>query len=456
MWDVATSPDGRFRAWHEFDAGVMPWDASRIVVEDVRTGRRRAVDVGVADAGVQQPRFSPDGERLGFLCDASGWLNLWVAAADGSQAGPLVVEAAEHGGPAWGEGQRSWAWSPDGRAVALDRNEGGFGRLVIADAEGQAPPRSVGQGVHKGIVWPGPAIGSVRSGARTPPEWLATDPDGGSRTTLAASPPGEGIDPAALPEPEVVTWPADDGTEVPGRLYRAPSSRGLVVWVHGGPTGQSRVEWSGRYAGVLVDGWSLLVPDHRGSTGWGRAWAQALHGRWGELDVEDCAAGIRAARRRGWVGDAEPVVAAGSSAGGWTALNLCGRRPDLVDAVVAAYPVTDLSLMRRVTTPFEERYADVLVGPPDPERDVARSPLAAADTVGRARRPVLLLHGDADDVCPPEHSRRYAAAVAAAGGDVTLHEYPGEGHGWRLPGTSADERDRLARFLDGLPAAGRV
>ncbi|MDP9388258.1 MAG: alpha/beta fold hydrolase, partial [Actinomycetota bacterium] len=249
-------------------------------------------------------------------------------------------------------------------------------------------------------------------------------------------------------------WEAPDGAVVPGRLWRPPQGRPphpLLVRVHGGPTGQDRVDFDVRTAFFLERGWAVLAPDHRGSTGWGRAWAQALRRRWGDLDVEDVAAGARAAVARGWA-DPARLVAMGASAGGMTALLLAARHPDLWSAVVAVYPVVDLLDLAASTHRYEAHYTVGLVGPLPQAAEVhrARSPLAVADAI---RAPVLVLHGGADEVVPPAQSAVLAERLAAAGVPVERRVYDGEGHGWRQAGTLADELARTEAFL--IRHAGR-
>ena len=70
--------------------------------------------------------------------------------------------------------------------------------------------------------------------------------------------------------------------------------------------------------------------------------------------------------------------------------------------------------------------------------------------------PVLLLHGDADPVVPVEQSQRLAAALAAAGGDVELHVYPGEGHGFRQPEHQLDEYRRMGAFFERVTGAAQA
>ena len=120
--------------------------------------------------------------------------------------------------------------------------------------------------------------------------------------------------------------------------------------------------WFPRHQFWVSRGWAVLAPNYRGSTGYGRAYTQALMGQWGELDVADVAAGIGHAVEQGWV---EPgrVALDGGSAGGFTLLLLCARHPDLVRAGVDRYGVTDLFDLAETTHRYESRYMDKVVGP---------------------------------------------------------------------------------------------
>ena len=219
----------------------------------------------------------------------------------------------------------------------------------------------------------------------------------------------------------------------------------MVLDVHGGPTGQATAQWKPFHQHLLTRGFAVLAPDPRGSTGHGRAYAQALAGGWGELDVADCAAGVRAAIARGWC-DPARVVTSGGSSGGLLALLLAMRHPDLVRAVVVLYPVTDLYDLATTTHRFESRYSDWLVG--DVSRDLARyrerSPITHA---ARLRAPTLVLHGDADPVVPPAQVAAFVDAVRAGGGSVEHHVYAGEGHGWSSESTTRDSYARIDDFL---------
>jgi dipeptidyl aminopeptidase/acylaminoacyl peptidase len=449
-WDPAWAPDGSRLAWHEWDLDAMSWDSSRIVVAD-GAGTAKVV-AGGDDVSVGQPRFSPSGDALAWVSDEHGWWNVTVADLDGAGATPVVAEPFEHAEPAWGLGQRSYAWSPDGREVAVCRNEDGFGRLV-ATRIATGDVRDLARGWHHGLDWGRGGIVAVRSGARTPPNVCITTPAPDSsaaahREVVAHAAPA-GVRRADLVEPEPVTWHGDDGAIVYGLLFRPRGADAgaspLLVDVHGGPTGQATVQWKPSHQYFLTRGFAVLAPDPRGSTGHGRAYTQSLSGRWGELDVSDCVAGIRAAVERGWC-DPTRIVASGASSGGMTALLLAVREPDLLRAVVTMYAVTDLQELAATTHRFESRSLDRLVGvlPRDLATYRERSPITHA---GELRVPTLVLHGDADNVVPPQQAVALVDAVRAAGGTIEHHMYADEGHGWSRPDTVLDVYARLDAFL---------
>ena len=436
--DPAWSPDSRSVAWIEWDVPAMPWDESRVVVRDADASGEPKVVAGGEGVAVSQPRFSADG-TLGFIDDTSGWAN--VVAGD-----VRIDEPLEHGGATWGPGERSWCWSPDGGAVAYTRNEDGFGSLHVRDLR-TGEDRRVGRAVHGALSWVGDRIAAIRSGGITPTAIVVYDRDG-ERRTIARGPVAgfEGV----VAEPEVVRWSADDGTAIVGRLYRPTDVAlgeppPLIAWIHGGPTGQWDVSFRARFAYWTDRGWAVLVPDHRGSTGHGREFRQALHGRWGELDVEDTAAGLRAAAERGW-GDPDRFVIMGGSAGGFTVLNVLASHPDLCAAGIDLFGVADLFDLDETTHRYEAHYLHSIVGPlpesADRYRD--RSPVNRADAI---TAPLLILQGDADKVVPLAQSQAIHDRLRSLGRTVELHVYEGEGHGWGRPTTVIDELERTESFL---------
>jgi dipeptidyl aminopeptidase/acylaminoacyl peptidase len=361
----------------------------------------------------------------------------------------VLAEEHEHAEPSWGPGQRSYAWSPDGTELAWCRNESGLASLVIG-APNRHSARVLAKAWHQGLDWSDRGIVAIRSGAVTPAHVVVLAANGSGRRRIARG-PAAGFERAGLAEPRPVTW-RSNGATVHGLLYRpATSALGagnpppMYVHIHGGPTGQASAQWSARTQYFVERGWAVLAPDYRGSTGYGRDYAQALAGQWGERDVADVAAGIRHAGREGWC-DPARVAVVGGSAGGLTVLLLCALHGDVVRAGVSLFGVTDLFDLAATTHRFESRYLDRIVGvlPLDASRYRERSPVTYADAISV---PLLVLQGAQDKVVPPAQAERLVDAMRAAGRTVEYQLYEGEGHGWRMAGTVADELQRTESFL---------
>jgi len=440
---VATAEGALWQAWSAPD---MPWDAAYLAGAD---WDGTPLSPKRVDGAIQQPHLVHG--AVWWVSDESGWLNV---RRDGVA---VVDEAFEHAGPTWGPGQRSYAVSPDGTRLAFARNEAGFGRLCVATVGSAAPPVTVGRGIHGSLSWAGSRLCAVRSGARTPTEIVIyepalDDPTEWARTTIAVG-PVDGWRTAALTEPELVEI-AGPGGVVPARLYRATGAADrLLCWIHGGPTDQWPVSFMPRIAFWQQRGWNIVVPDPRGTTGHGRAFQQALHGGWGVVDVDDIVAVLRHASTAGWA-TPERTILCGGSSGGYAVLQTLSRRAVTVAAGMVSYPVTDLTDLAERSHRYERHYTDTLVGPLPHAADemVARSPLHHPQRL--VDTPLLILHGDSDPVVPVEQSTGLAAAIAAAGGKVTIHVYPGEGHGFRDPANKLDEYQRMTEFAEAhVPAS---
>jgi dipeptidyl aminopeptidase/acylaminoacyl peptidase len=443
-FDPVIGPD-RVVTWQAWNVPDMAWDGARLQRRSLDDPSAPVAEIRAAGA-IQQPRVSSDG-ALWCVRDDTGWSNVW------RNGRVMLDEAFEHADPTWGYGQRSFTPSPDGTLVAIARNEAGFGRLIVVDTS-TGHVREVGKGVHTQLSWQGSRLAAWRSGAKTPSQIVVHDTTTWARQVVAVG-PLSGWEQAPLVEPELLEITARDGVTLHARVYRAERPDRLFCWIHGGPTDQWQVSFMPRIAYWRAAGWTILVPDHRGSSGHGREYQQALRGRWGELDVSDTVDAIAHAHARG-LGTPGSTVVLGGSAGGFTALGVAAAAPQLVAAAVVSYPVTDLYDLGLRSHRFERHYTDTLVGPapdhpsaPGPLRD--RSPVHFAERIGV---PVLIMHGDEDPVVPVDQSRELAARMATAGGIVELCVYEGEGHGFRQPDHQLDEYRRIGRFLaDHVPAA---
>jgi dipeptidyl aminopeptidase/acylaminoacyl peptidase len=274
----------------------------------------------------------------------------------------------------------------------------------------------------------------------------------GERSRVLRRSSGELIPEAQLAGALPVTWSAGGGT-VYGVLYLppgyVPSGAGprppAVVRVHGGPTDQATAAYSAEVQFLATRGYAVLDVNHRGSTGYGRAYAQALRGEWGAFDVADT---LGAARYLAAAGIADParIVVMGGSAGGFTALASLCQAPELFRAGVVRYGVANLFTLAADTHKFEARYLDGLVGllPETAARYRERSPLFHADKIAA---PMLICQGAEDKVVPPEQSEAIVAALRRRGVPHVYHLFPGEGHGWRRAETIEAYYKAVETFL---------
>jgi dipeptidyl aminopeptidase/acylaminoacyl peptidase len=228
---------------------------------------------------------------------------------------------------------------------------------------------------------------------------------------------------------------------VHGRLYRptlhrttgpADSAPPLITWCHGGPTSSAQAGFDLTLQFFTSRGFAVAAVDYAGSSGYGRAYRNALWGEWGVADSEDC---LDAARHLAALGEVDGARMAirGGSAGGMTALNALAAGEGFA-ACASWYGVTDLMGLVATTHDFEAHYTDRLVGPLPEARALfeERSPVSRAASM---RGAVLLLQGTEDAVVPPAQAESMRAALRAAGTPCELQFFEGEGHGFRRADT---------------------
>ncbi len=208
----------------------------------------------------------------------------------------------------------------------------------------------------------------------------------------------------------------------------------LLVMSHGGPTAAASRALNLRIQYYTTRGWAVVDVDYRGSSGYGRAYREALNGRWGELDVTDCEDAVRHLVDRG-LADPERIAIRGGSAGGFTTLAAL-TRSSTFKAGASHYGIGDLHALARDTHKFESRYLHTLIGS-EASLD-ERSPISHADALSA---PVIFFQGSDDRVVPPGQSRQMADALRERGIPVAYVEFAGEGHGFR-------RADNIARSLE--------
>ena len=428
------APDGRL-AWLAWDHPNMPWDGTTLFVDG-------EVVTGAEDESISQPRWSPDGV-LHWVSDRTGWWNIYA------EDGALAHVEAEFTGPDWLFAFHTYDWLPDGRLVTVIIGSGHEQLAVLED--GRWRPIDVPFGDMPDVhIWRDRIV--LIGASPTASSTIATvDPDTGSVEIIRRA-REDALDPGFISVAEPIEFPTSGGLTAHA-LYYPPTNRDavgpddelppLVVMSHGGPTSAASASLNLDRQFFTSRGIAVVDVDYGGSTGYGREYRQRLEGKWGVVDMEDCANAALWLASQGRV-DGARLAIRGGSAGGYTTLCALTFRDDF--AVGASYyGVADAEALATDTHKFESRYLDRLIGPYPEAKDLyrARSPIHFASQL---TVPVILLQGLEDKVVPPSQAEVMVEALRTNGVEHEYVAFEGEQHGFRKAETIKTAAEAELRF----------
>ncbi|MDX2232140.1 MAG: S9 family peptidase [Leptolyngbyaceae cyanobacterium bins.349] len=443
------SPDGTKLAWISWNHPNMPWDATALWLAEIAadgTLTQAQTIAGGEQESVVQPVWSPDG-GLYFVSDRSNWWNLYRYDSAHGEIAPLCPLDAEFGMPHWVFGYINYGFESAAYLVCTYSQSGISYLARINTQTGQMQPIEVPY-TEIGYVQVAPGKVVFNAGSATAPGAIAQLNLTTHQIEVLQQSSTLDIDPGYLSKPEPITFPTVDHQVAYGFFYPpqnkdfiAPASERppLVVKSHGGPTAATSTAFNLKIQYWTSRGFAVLDVNYRGSTGYGRAYRDALKGQWGIADVDDCANGAKYLAESGRV-DGDRLVIDGGSAGGYTTLCALTFR-DVFKAGASYYGVSDLEALATDTHKFESRYLDSLIGPYPERKDlyVARSPIHSAQ---RLNCPVIFFQGDEDKVVPPNQAEMMVNILREKGLPVAYVLYSGEQHGFR-------QAENIKRTLDG-------
>ncbi len=442
------SPDGRSLAWLTWNHPNMPWDGTELWVgslnADGAVTDSRPVAGGPTES-VFQPSWSPDGV-LHFVSDPTGWWNLYRLPGAGADPDPkpqpLMEMEAEFGVPQWLLGASTYSFLDDETIVCVYQREGRPHLAALRTEEGRLEDLDVAYSSYGFTVrTEGGKLYFVGGTPSEPAAATVLDLSTGLAEILRGSFDLD-LDPGWVSVARPISFATGGGTTAHALFYPPanPDFTGpederppLLVLSHGGPTSHASASvmlpiqfWTSR-------GFAVVDVNYRGSTGYGRAYRDALEGQWGVADVEDCVNAALFLAETGEV-DGKRLAIRGGSAGGYTTLCALTFR-DEFSAGASYFGVGDLEALARDTHKFESRYLDSLVGPYPQAIDLyrERSPIHHVD---RISTPVILFQGLEDMVVPPNQAEDMVAALRRNGIPVAYLAFEGEQHGFRRAETN--------------------
>ena len=399
------TPDSRGILYVQLDD---TWEDHDVIEIDADGGGARTVlqDRDFFDYGAGRtfgyPALSPDGEQILFPSHRSGWINYWLAPRAGGEPRPVAAAEAD---------QSSAVWSPDGRWIAYIENHNGHHDLRVAPAGGGEPRVLASPG--------GPGSGGVAGagGVASSPAWspdsrsiafhmadLATPQDlhvvslddGKSRRITSSMPAGGYGD--RLIVPEKIHYQSTDGHSIPAYLYRPPQGAADdagapgILWIHGGPTSQFNDTFQPHVQYFAQRGYVVLLPNIRGSSGYGKAFADANNGCWGHCDLEDVVAGVDYLKTLPEV-DPDRMGLTGTSYGGVMSMYAAAFAPDVFRAIIPGSGYADWVHFYHVDN--ELRHVKLLeheLGPFATHEHVWRNSSAIYE-IDAVSTPIFMVHG---------------------------------------------------------------
>ncbi|CAK9892517.1 MULTISPECIES: S9 family peptidase [Pseudomonas] len=438
------SNDGSRLAWIEWSRPEQPWTATRLLccqrqADGQWSSPRCIAGEQAPQQSLQQPHFDAAG-RLYCLSDSNGYWQPWGETATGWK--PLPAATADHAGAPWQLGASTWMPVDQQRYLA-SWFENGFSRLGICNADGSVEDYSAGYSRFRCLDLDEQHIYAIAASAISPPAVIAINRQNHQVQVLAGGAlplPAERIS-----RPQALRYPSGDGI-AHGFFYPAMNAEAqppLLVFIHGGPTSACYPVLDPRIQYWTQRGFAVADLNYRGSSGYGRDYRQALHLRWGEIDVEDACAVVRHLAERQLI-DPQRAFIRGGSAGGYTTLCALAFH-DVFRAGASLYGVSDPQALARATHKFEGDYLDWLIGDPvaDAERYQQRTPLLHAANI---KVPVIFFQGELDAVVVPEQTRSMLQALKANGIRAEGHFYPSERHGFRTASNLAHALEEEWKF----------
>jgi len=388
-------------------------------------------------------RWSPGGKWIAYLVSRDGpfyQTNLYVAGADGGKGKKLSTGFELSAGEP--------VWSPDGKTVYFSSNTRESVQIFAADLSAgsvrQLTERPGAMNLAEISLNGQTAIGTW-SDPEHPAEVFRSDLKFSSIQPITSQ--NAWLGDYALGGTEVVKWKSSkDGMEIDGIVTKPvdfdPSRKyPFLLNPHGGPTGASLLTFNPTEQIMAANGYLLLEPNFRGSTGRGEKFAGANQNDWGNGDYKDDMSGVQSMVDKGWA-DSDRLGAFGWSYGGFMTMWI-DTQTDKFKAISPGAGLPDLYSMYSQTD--IHRYMTMFFDNKEPWDNFQEywdhSPMKYIENV---KTPTMILHGQSDTRVPIPQSEEFYRGLYQRHVPVEYVTYPRENHGFVEP---RHIQDRWQRYL---------
>lgn len=402
------------------------------------------------------PRPVPDGGSLLITSNAANGYDNVAILAYSEKGGVLRPGRVE-----WLT-QEKWEvsaghFSPDGRSLTWAVNADGNTDLYLHDRVSgkstQLPmPKGVNSfgGAETAFTGDGSRLLCYHAGASAARDaWIYSLHQGkASQLTHSLL---AGIPATHFVEPFLVRYRSRDGRWSISALLYIPRNmqrngqNAAIVYIHGGPASQTTNTFNRFIQHIVNQGYMVIAPNYRGSTGYGRDFLHANLFDMGGGDLADILAATDFLLRTGYP-DPKKLIVMGASYGGYLTMMAVTKAPELWAAGVALVPFVNWFTEIENEDPVLQQSDRATMGDPGKNPDFfrERSPFFFLD---RIKAPLLLLAGAHDPRCPPEETTQVVEAISKRAGKVEHRIYPDEGHGFARLENQLDAYQRITNFL---------
>jgi dipeptidyl aminopeptidase/acylaminoacyl peptidase len=422
---------------------------SNIFISEVATGKSTLLTPHTGEAIYRADAISPDGKKVLITSNAgNGYENVGILDIAAKKIEWLTQDKWEI---------NAGDFSRNGQQVTWTANVDGNTDIFIYDlASGKTTSLPLPTGVNSfggsdsAFSADGSQLLYYHNGPNAPNDaWIYDVASGKSRQVTQSL--VAGVRSEDMVEPSLVHYPSKDGKWTIAAFVYMPynlprnAQHPAIVFVHGGPTSQTVNLFNRFVQHVVNEGYIVIAPNYRGSTGYGKEFQQANLFDMGGGDLQDVLGAADWIKQTGYV-DPKKLILMGGSYGGYMTMMGVTKAPEMWAAGVPIVPFVNWFTEIENEDPVLQQSDLATMG--DPVKNKAlfedRSPINYIDQV---KAPLLLLAGGHDPRCPKTESQQVVDAIKKRGGVVEYKVYENEGHGFARVENQIDAYKRAADFL---------